>query len=188
MRKRRFKVERDPRRVILVICEGETEKSYVEILRQHYRLPITIKTRISGNSINKRLVSQYLGELGLDSKENCEICYIYDDDVPEVTEKLRGLEGSCFLSNPCIELWFLLHSRLHAAPISSDEVVKSLVSTSGVWRNYEKGKLTSLQRDVLLAEKLSASLRAERLASGKNPSTELHHFIAILENAKKGVK
>ena len=64
--------KRMPRRVFLVICEGDTEETYVEALKQHFRLPIAIKTKVSGNKINARLVAQYIKELGLAK----------DDDYP----------------------------------------------------------------------------------------------------------
>ena len=65
MRKRKISKKKEPRTVFLVICEGETEREYVEILKLWYRLPVVIKTRVSGNKINQRLVDQYIQELGL---------------------------------------------------------------------------------------------------------------------------
>lgn len=55
MRERRYKKARKPRKVFLVVCEGETEEDYVNILKRHYRLPITIKTKVSGNAVSIRL-------------------------------------------------------------------------------------------------------------------------------------
>ncbi len=60
MRKRKISKKKEPRTVFLVICEGETEREYVEILKLWYRLPVVIKTRVSGNKINQRLVDQYI--------------------------------------------------------------------------------------------------------------------------------
>ena len=60
MRERRFKKARQPKKVFLVVCEGETEEEYVNMLKRHYRLPISIKTKVSGNAVNPRLVNQYM--------------------------------------------------------------------------------------------------------------------------------
>lgn len=57
MRERRFKKSRQPKKVFLVVCEGETEEEYVNMLKRHYRLPIAIKTKVSGNAVNLRLIN-----------------------------------------------------------------------------------------------------------------------------------
>ena len=65
MRERRSKKTRNPKRVFLVLCEGETEKEYVEILKRHFRLPVAIKTKVRGCKINERLINSYVKELGV---------------------------------------------------------------------------------------------------------------------------
>ena len=111
MRKRQVTKKKTPHKVFLVICEGETEKTYIETLKRHYRLPIVIKTRVSGTKINQRLVSQYIAELGIDKGDQCHVFFVYDADVDEIVEKLKQLNGTLILSNPCIELWYLLHVK-----------------------------------------------------------------------------
>lgn len=125
MRKRKSTVTQRPRRVFLVICEGETEKTYVETLKRHYRLPIAIKTKVSGNAISERLVKRYLNELDLRAGDDFEVFYIYDSDVKSVAEKICSLPGIAILTNPRIELWFLLHLKDHRRHIESEEAVKN---------------------------------------------------------------
>ena len=45
--------------VILVLCEGETEECYIDFLKQKYRLPIKIVSKIVGSKINERLIKRY---------------------------------------------------------------------------------------------------------------------------------
>lgn len=185
MRERRFKRSRKPHKVFLVVCEGETEENYVEFLRQHYRLPITIKTKVSGNAVNRRLVNQYVKELGLQKDDDCRIFFIYDADVACVAERLLALPGEVVLSNPSFELWFLLHSRELTRTVSSEELTRMLISCSPIWRSYEKGKLSQEQRRHLATSYREAMSRAKTLKWHENPSSNMHLFIEALEAEKR---
>lgn len=185
MRERRFKKERRPRRVFLVVCEGETEKTYAEALRHFFRVPVTIKTKVSGNAINARLINQYLKELNLTKDDDYTVFYIYDCDVECIIDKLHRLPGEKILTNPCFELWYMLHSRDHARVVQSDTVVKSLVESHSVWDRYAKGRLSPEQTDYLMAHRHEASARAKRLSWPGNPSSNVYALIEALETAQK---
>lgn len=184
MRERRFKKARKPHKIFLVVCEGESEEEYVNTLRQHYRLPITIKTKVSGNAICNRLVKQYVKELGLSKDDDCRIFYIYDADVACVAEKICSLPGSVILTNPAIELWFLLHSRDLKRSVKSDELIRMLISDHPVWKSYAKGKLSLDQKSHLMVFCKDAAARAEKLKWHENPSSNMHVFIDALEAEK----
>lgn len=185
MRERRFKTKRLPRKVYLVICEGETEKIYVENLRRHYRLPVTIKTKVSGNSINRRLIDQYINELGIDNDDDYSIFYIYDADVQCVADKLMTLSGEVILTNPCLELWYVLHAVDHKKSNSSDNVLKILNSSHPAWRGYVKGRLTQDQAQLLINNHGLATDRAKKLQWPQNPSSNMWMFLEALEKSKK---
>lgn len=171
-------------RAFLVICEGETERVYVEALKRQYRLPITIRTKVSGNAINSRLVGQYLKELCLVNADEYRVFYIYDCDVDCVVDKLAKLEGTPILTNPCIELWFLLHLKSHTRAITSEAVLKSLVNAHRAWNNYTKGFLTDEQCNMLKSNCRQALDYASRLSRRSNPSSDMPEFILALENEK----
>lgn len=185
MRERRFKKARRSHKVFLVICEGETEAAYVETLKQHYRLPITIKTRISGNTINSRIVREYIKELGIGNDDECRVFYIYDADVECIADRLRSMTGNLVLSNPCIELWFILHSLDYKRSESSQSVVKHLCACHPVWKSYGKGTLTTEQKKHLLSSLNEALTRAGTLRWPENPSSNMHVFIDALESEKR---
>lgn len=172
------------RRVFLVICEGETEKAYIEALKREYRLPITIKTKVSGQSINERVVKHYLRELDLEKNDDCEIFYIYDGDVENVTEKLKILPGTMILTNPCIELWFLLHLKMCTRVHTSESIVKSLITAHPSWSNYSKGLLSKDQIGHLTVFRSEAMSRASKLHWPANPSSNFAAFIQKLETEK----
>ena len=183
MRIRKYKKARSPHRVFLVICEGETEETYINLLKRHYRLPITIKTKVIGNYINARLINQYIKELGV-SAEECSVFHVYDADVKAVLEKILSLPGKAVISNPCIELWFALHLKDFNRAVTSEAIVRELSLIDRIWKSYGKGGLTSDQAKHLVNNKDMAIERAKRLKWPLNPSSNMYDFIDALENEK----
>ena len=187
MRTRKFKKSRSPHKIFLVICEGETEEAYINQLKRYYRLPITIKTKVVGNSITSRLISQYLKELGV-TKEDCSVFYVYDGDIKVVKERILSLEGKAIVSTPCIELWFLLHIKTCNKSLNSETIIKELCSSDQLWKNYSKGGLNNEQRHLLITNQEIAMTRAMKLKWPSNPSSNMYDFIIALENERDLVK
>lgn len=186
MRERKYKKPRSPKRVFVVICEGETEKVYVEVLKRFFRLPVAVKTKVSGNRITARLVNQYLKEFDLHDENEYRLFYIYDADVKEITEKLLNLkvQGTVILSNPCIELWFMLHCASCRRYQNSDTLCKALKESHPLWKSYVKGFLTDDQRKMLWNNRKDAILKAKELKWPENPSSNMHSFLEALEEAE----
>lgn len=184
MRDRVNKKIKTPKRVILAICEGETEDCYVNMLRRHYRLPIIIKSKIAGNKVNSRLVKQYMREIGLPADHDVAVFYFYDMDVENLVQTLKTLPGKAILSNPCIELWFLLHGESQERWINSEDIVRRLKNSSSEWLQYKKGSLSLNQQYFLIANIDNAVKRAKNLKFPTNPSTKFHEFIEVLEAAQ----
>lgn len=184
MRKREHRYKRRIKSIILVICEGQTERAYVEFLTRIYRLPIEVKTRVSGNNINARLIQNYINGLNLGRDDNYTVVLMYDADISSVVSKLKSLNEILILTNPCIELWFLLHIRDHTKETSSAAIVEALKESHPAWHSYDKGSLSQKQMS-LLKERLDVAVaRATRLTIGINPYTTMPEFIAILEKEK----
>lgn len=186
MRTRRFVKKKTPREIFLVICEGETEREYVELLKLHYRLPVTIKTKISGSKISQRLVSQYLADLGIGKEDSCRVFFLYDADVEDIIDRLATLSGTLILSNPCVELWYMLHVNDYRKPVNSSGIVRELAASHEVWSNYQKGCLNQGQSKFLVERRSQASARAHQLKWHNNPSSNMHVLLEAMENAKKG--
>lgn len=184
MRKREHRFKRKVKSLILVICEGQTERCYVEALKRLYRLPIEIKTKVSGANINSRIINGYRQELNLEKNDTCKIILMYDADVPAVVSKLEKLNELAILTNPCIELWFLLHVKNHHKECSSSEIIDALTASHPVWNRYEKGVLSQKQIFFLIDSLGSAIDRSRNLKKGNNPYTNMSEFIDILENEK----
>lgn len=167
--------------VFLIFCEGETEESYIHMLQRFYRAQIRIVTHVEGQSICQNLIRQRKEKLRLKPNEVIETFLMYDLDVPEVNKKLFECDAIPLLSNPCVELWFLLHSKDQKGAISTDEVIRELKKSNPIWKNYEKGDFTMTQKQVLWNNRLDAVKRAKVLTSLNNPSSGIYILIEKLE-------
>ena len=61
--KREKTLSRQMRKVILVICEGETEENYVTLLKKWFKSPIRVISRVEGSKITPSLVENRVREL-----------------------------------------------------------------------------------------------------------------------------
>lgn len=165
-----------------VFCEGETEIAYVDILRSYYRLPIHIIAKKTLQNITAALI------------ERCETAYVrtdmdhtylmYDLDVATMLDRLKKIpEATLLCSNPCFELWLLLHYTEQKSELNSQECVGKL---STYIKNYKKGLISSEDRKDLITNVLSAAARAERLVEYKNPSCTVSRLIRDLQKLKEG--
>ncbi len=161
-----------------VFCEGQTEEEYIKYLRSVFRIPIEINSKRTGNSISKRFINNYLKTKTRHTKD--EIFLMFDLDIDGTLQELRELEGILLVSNPCIELWFVLHYRDQRANISSPNCIRTLKE---IWPNYQKGKLTETQKRELFENINEARTRAQQLTCNNNPSTSVDVLIRYLEQA-----
>ena len=78
--------------LFLVLCEGETEEAYINLLKQRYRLPIRIVSKILGGSLYPKKIEQYKKEMSSKPSE-IKTFFMYDGDVPEILELLEKCDG-----------------------------------------------------------------------------------------------
>jgi len=165
-----------------VFCEGETEKAYVLFLRSLYRIQIDIIPKIVGNKVTSMNIRKH--KQGQPVLEKDRDFLMYDADVPEVLEKLKSIQSATLIaSNPCIELWFLLHYKNQVINTTCKECIHELCNRDR--NDYKKGII-----DIKLKSKLSENLneackRAKKLTLFENPSSNLYELIEELENARK---
>ena len=163
-----------------VFCEGDTEVAYTEMLRAHYRLPIHIIAKKTLLNITPALI------------ERCKSVYVqtkndhtylmYDLDVATMLERLQKVTGAVLLcSNPCFELWLLLHYAEQKNELKSDECVGKLI---GFEKQYKKGALTDELKRHLVENKNTAIERGKGLFAYGNPSTTVYKLIEDLDKLK----
>lgn len=173
--------ERTMRPVFLIFCEGITEENYIHMLQRFYHAQIRVITQVEGQSICQRLIRKHKDRLRLKPNEVIETFLMYDLDVNEVNKKLFECDAIPLFSNPCVELWFLLHSKDQKGALSSDEVIRELKKSDVVWRSYQKGDFTINQKQVLWNKRLEAVKRAKLMKSLDNPSSGVFILIEKLE-------
>lgn len=117
---------RTMRRVALVICEGETEAGYVDLLKRWYKSPVKVISHVEGNKVTQALVERREREQKISADDRVETFLVYDMDVPAVNCKLLSCKARLLLSNPCFELWLLLHAKDQKAALSSEATLKEL--------------------------------------------------------------
>lgn len=183
-RKRFEKPRRKLKPLYIVFCEGETEAAYIIWLKQKYRIPIEIKTKVTGQNISNKYIEGHTKQIrnGITSKLDKSFL-IYDYESSEFLDRLKKItKGFILLSNPNIELWFLLHYREQRASINGQNCIRDLKVNN---TNYEKGKLNKQLKEKLNEQIMIAVERAKALTEFKNPSSTVYKLIELLEFESK---
>lgn len=192
MGKRDRLVRRPPTRQVnqtyLIVCEGDvTEKNYLTDLKCHYRMPLTLRF-ISGCG-PVTLVQKAVAEKRKKVRDFDRIWVVCDVDdhlnIPAAKVQARDNDIPMAISNPCIELWALLHFQdqnayIHRIPLKE--------ACKGHMPGYDK----NLPFDSLLSGLPMARKRAEQLrlrhqrdeTTGGNPSTDVD---LLVDELKAGI-
>ena len=161
-----------------VFCEGETEVAYVMHLRSKYRVPIQIIPKKSDSNISCRYIANC--KKGYELTERDQTFLMYDLDVAGVLEQLNCIPGATLLvSNPCIELWFILHCVDVNAELNQNACVKMYKKFSD---RYSKGKLNVADVNIFAVGEDNAILRAKKMNAPKNPSTTVYKLIEAIKD------
>lgn len=180
MARERKSSPRKMRPQFLVLCEGETEENYVNLLRQYYRLPIKIIPKIIGSKISQTIINRYKKELE-GPESSIKTFLMYDGDLPEVLNNLKKCDGILLVSKPCIEIWFISHyKKTEETELSSEQCVNRLKSIAG-WENYKKAVLTLSQETELWNKRLYAASNMESKSIDSKTYSYVFKFIKILE-------
>jgi len=122
-------------------------------------------------------VVRHAKALKISTADSVKTFLMYDMDVSAVNSRIEQCRDSTkLLSNPCFEVWILLHEMERIGPLTTNECVTKLRRT-GVWKNYSKGEFTNAQRSVLVSNMEDAICRAEALEAYANPSSTVYLLI-----------
>ena len=125
--------------------------------------------------------------------ERCKSLYVqtsrdrtylmYDLDVPEMLDRLKTIQGAELLcSNPCFELWLLLHYSSVRASLTSRACLKRLEAKDP---GYRKGVLSKEMLAGLREHVGDAIERAKALPAYLNPSTTVYLLVEDLDQLVK---
>ena len=173
------------RKIALVICEGETEVCYINLLKTWYKSPIRIVSHIERTKITPSLVEKRTKELKISQWDKVHTFLMYDMDVQAINVKVHKCKAEMLLSNPCFEIWLLLHVKDQKTAIETDALIKELKKSAPVWRNYSKSAFTDTQKAFLNNNTYLAVVRAKGLTEFQNPSTGIYRLIELLKENNK---
>lgn len=164
-----------------IFCEGESEEAYIKYLRSTYRLPIEIDTKVAGNRITDKYISNYKKQKTIHPKDKTFL--MYDCDVDAVIQKIQRIKNVRLLcSNPCFEFWYLLHCHKQAASLTSDNCISKL---RVYIKHYKRGILDDKLKSKIIENQNKAISRAKTLEEFSNPSTSVYKLIEELDLIKQ---
>ena len=192
---------REVHKIIIVGGEGkyQSERCYLKELGKRYRLRIvfaegndTDPEKIVKNTIGK--VDEKVKEIKFDKDKELAVS-IFDIDLKEEKEeqlakakklaKKNNIE--IITSNPCFEVWYLLHFKYSTKPFkSSKEVVDELKKFD---KYYKKGKCDfaiyekEMDKAINNCKELDKHHRgkaSERVKEFNNPQTEMYKLVEEL--------
>jgi hypothetical protein len=172
----------------LIVCEGtRTEPGYFNELRHTERIPIELV--ISPGGVPKTLVERAVelkNAAKKDAKTRQDVNLLYDEvwcvfdidehpAVPDAKQQARDNGIELAISNPCFELWIVLHFRDQRAHIDRAVVQRDCAK---YLPDYEKAvPFAKLHPNYDAAVRRALDLDAwqqTRGAEGSNPSTGVH--------------
>lgn len=183
---------REPKQRILIVCEGEeTERGYFKAFQHEVRNP-RVEVKVASQSgeplqvveIAVSLKEKAEGEARSQRDENLrwdKVWGVVDVDEHPRLEEARQLavknDIDLAISNPCFELWALLHFQEQRAHIERDKAQAALrCHLPGYAKGLDFPKLHPGYGDaVRRAQALDAE--AERqVAPGRNPTTGVYRL------------
>ena len=180
MKRKRLSKGKSIRPTFFVFCEGESEEAYVKYLRSQYRLPIEICPSIAGLNINQDFINKFKRNKSVDPKDRDYL--MYDLDREDILKRLLTIKGATIIaSNPCLEIWYLLHYAAQKGEITSSRCLSLLKKHLP---GYKKGEVSGELQSVMTLNRDIALSRAKSLKTRANPSTDIPLFLEDLENAK----
>lgn len=177
-RKIRLSKEKQMKPNFFVFCEGKTEIAYIKFLRSLYRVPIQVIPKKGKSNISKDDIGNSKRDYVTTNQDKTFL--MFDLDVAGVLEHLQKIpDAELLVSNPCVELWFLLHYQEQKSKLTSKKCIQKLQSFT---KDYKKGVLSEEEKNVLAANRDVAIKRAKLLEEYDNPSTTIYRLLELLKD------
>ena len=194
--------KRQARKILLIICEGETEQTYFECIKRKNKLigvDIVSKKEIGGNA-----PKNILGYAKCEGVDYDQIFCVFDKDdhasfleTQQAIESTRKLPIKAIVSIPCFEYWLLLHFRYECSPYankgkkSASHCCESELKK--VFPKYRKGKRSMVgvvfpelinKLDFALENAIKNQKESE-YSDSKNPFTSVSELVLYLLNMRQ---
>jgi hypothetical protein len=189
--------KRKQRDIVIIVCQGkQTEPNYFKHFKNDSNFVLHIKKRAE-DPVSLVKYAKYLKEVEFDIGPKDRVYCVYDvdntsDEALNIAKKNASQYGiSSCISNPCFELWYLLHFIYSTSCLDSyDDVKNELLKYISY---YEKNKdvferLISKQSCAIEnAKKLEKHHTREEIKSirRRNPSTHVYDVVEYLNKLSK---
>lgn len=189
-RERRFaRIQRPepPGKSLLVVCEGTTEQEYIDGLRRYIGNPSVLIRFCRERGTPDKIIELAQREVR-DQAQNRnpgfdEIWCVFDRDShdhfngPIQTAILRNYKLA--VSNPCIELWLLIHHRASPGQQHRDHVQDMLKRHDVGYEKHIRFEryVSGIPDAVRIAHRLEAMAQEEGERPFRNPSTSFYKLV-----------
>lgn len=182
---------REERRRVLIVCGAKaTEPDYINGLRRHLRNPAVSIKVVTKDKAPSQVVQYSLKLLAQSPDAYDEVwCVVDADQFTDLDDAVAlaarsttsGPRVSVVVSNPCFELWLLLHFTDHRGAVTSFAQIKPLLQRHVP--GYEKERIdfgahyaSTFPDAVRRAQSLDPSGSDYRL----NPSTNMWQLVTTM--------
>lgn len=191
---------RETRDILVIVSEGEkTERKYFSNYRKRgcglkIKTPNTSKTNPTGLvEFTERQIRKY----GLEPDKDDEVWCVFDVDdneekITEAVDKAKENNIKIALSNPCFEIWFLLHFELRQTKLSCDDAIDNLKKYLPAYSKNEDifSEIVDKRQDAIShAKKLNKIHQDQRnndlYSPESNPSTQVFKLVEYILNYTK---
>lgn len=192
---------REIKKRFLIVCEGESEPRYLTALKNHYRLSTVVVRAISARTPDPAAIVREAKERSISDLDNWDqVWCVFDIEAPanpraaaEIEQLEKQRMGSAAKiqvawSNPCFEVWILLHFPGSVKPFLRSADVEAAVLRQ--LPNYRKTKFATPNLMVAAKEAVVRAQALDRRHDGlepglANPNTRVGLLVGeILELAK----
>ena len=194
MRPRRPVTDVPRRRSILVITEGtKTEPQYIKHWHRRYRSGAAVIVDTEAGTDPRSLVDAALEELRAGRRQErrgkgsayTSIWVVFDcDEHPHVKEQVDRATNAGIrvaFSNPCVELWFLLHFVDQTAHIHRHAAQAACGARIAQGKAISQADLAHLEAEYATARQRAQALTQRHIGDGSwehaNPSTSMWALI-----------
>ena len=195
-RRKRTIHNKEPKKVILIVSEGrKSEIFYIKKLQNNYpNISFHIKNTGDKDMIGNfdKIERKYLSDAG-----SFDIVFlVFDKDKKDDQSFDNFISSSDFVtiwSNPCFEIWLLLHFSYYQAENYCEDIIDKLdkklkEDKTGIFYGYDKTKeeifdfFTELQDEQKHAISHAKKLIKNKKPSEANPGTNFFQLFEMLDN------
>ncbi len=193
---RRKAARRDPKFRILVVCEGKvTEPEYLEAFRLEVRNQRVHIEVAGGHGAPVRVVETavHVAQEAADAANRAaddnlrfdSVWAVFDVDehpnIDKARELARAKDVQLAISNPCFELWALLHFEDHRAHIERSALASRLRRHCAGYDKFLPFAKLQPSYDVAVARAQSLRKEAEEHGrAGRNPTTDVFELTELI--------